>query len=127
MRNVLAVLIAVTATAGAGCALEETDDAQADDPVTGSLSEEDSAASEEALMLAGSCSTSTTNGGHTAVASCSGYLNTGTFRVLTTCCLSSCGGTIGGSWAYLAGGTSTAGCGSAYATNVRIEYGPAGG
>jgi len=78
--------------------------------------------SEEALPItAGSCSTGTENGGHTAVARCSGFLDTGVFRVLTTCCLTSCSGPIGGPWASHANGTSRAGCGSAFASNVRIQ------
>jgi len=76
---------------------------------------------------AGKCTTSITNSGHTAVGKCSGYLNTGTFRVVATPCLTHCSGTVAGRWAFLAGGTSTVSAGSGYVTNVHIEYGPAGG
>jgi len=78
-------------------------------------------------MPAGKCTTSITNSGHTAVGKCSGYLNTGTFRVVATPCLTHCSGTDAGRWAFLAGGTSTVSAGSGYVTNVHIEYGPAGG
>lgn len=115
MRNVLAALIVVTAATGSGCATDNTDDAQSE-------------ASEDLVSPAGgSCSSGTTNGGHTATASCSGFLDTGTFRVVATCCLTHCSGNVAGPWVFRSSGTSTAGCGSAYATAVHIEQGPAGG
>lgn len=131
------LLVAVAAMSLAACAMEMEGDEElwseegeltADESVTAEEEGTEAAgASDEAPTLAGSCSTSTENGGHTAVGRCSGYMNTGTFRVVTTCCLTSCFGPIGGPWAFLAGGTSKAGCGSAYASNVHIEFGPAGG
>jgi hypothetical protein len=99
----------------AGCGVENTEDEQAE------------SVDEVISPAAGSCSTSTADGGHTAVGHCSGYMDTGTFHVVTTCCLTSCGGAIGGPWVFKAGGTSRAGCGSAYATAVHIVFGPAGG
>ena len=103
--------------------------AQALDPGTSSPSQEASPASREALTAAsGTCTPSVENGGHTAVEKCTGFLNTGTFRVVTTCCLSHCdNGETKGPLAFLAGGTSRVGCGSAFATNIHIELGPAGG
>lgn len=124
--GVVAGCVGAEATDGRDPTSEE---AQAQDPGAGSPSPAASAASQEAPPIAaGSCSTGTENGGHTAVGRCSGFTNTGTFRVLTTCCLSHCdNGPIGGSVAFLAGGTSTAGCGSAFATDVQIQFGPPGG
>lgn len=113
MRNILAVLIAATAIAG--CGVDNMDDEQSE------------TADDVIVPAAGSCSSGTTNGGHTAIASCSGFLETGTFRVVATCCLTHCSGSVAGAWAYKAGGTSTANCGSAYATAVGIQYGPPGG
>src|SRR5512142_1226691 len=45
-------------------------------------------ATPSSAMAAGSCSTYLTDAGHTAVGKCSGYLNTGTFRVVATSCYS---------------------------------------
>lgn len=75
---------------------------------------------------AGKCTTSTANAGHTAVGKCTGYLNTGTFRVRGNACITRCV-PIYGNWAYLSGGTSRASAGSGYALNLWIEYGPNSG
>jgi hypothetical protein len=76
-------------------------------------------------LAEGSCTAYITDGGHTAVGKCSGYLNTGTFRIVVTACYTNCE-TIKGPYAYLAGGTSTV-TSYQYLTNPRIELGPAGG
>lgn len=111
-----------------GCGGSETAALPGSSPEEAQVPGQASAESEKAVTpYAGSCSKSIENGGHAAVARCSGYMNTGTFRVLTTCCISRCSGTSSGPWAFLAGGTSRASCGSGYATNVRIEFGPPGG
>jgi hypothetical protein len=81
----------------------------------------------EQALRGGSCSTWTENGGHTAVGHCSGYLNTGTFQVTAMCCLTRCSGPVGGNRAFKSGGTSKAGCGSAYASDLKIVDGPPGG
>jgi hypothetical protein len=118
----VACLCALVLSALTGCGgVDPTEEGQSSDQGPSAASEETIAESQQAL---GSCSKGTRDGGHTAVAKCSGYNNTGTFRVVTTCCLTRCSGTVSGRWAYLAGGTSTASCGGGYATNVKIEYGP---
>lgn len=127
-----ACLSAVLLGVATGCGGPETtalpgstSEAQAQDQGTSSPSQEASAESKEALTgSAGKCSKGIENGGHTAVARCSGYQNTGTFRVVATCCLTHCSGPVSGPWAALAGGTSKVSCGSAYATKVHIESGP---
>jgi len=99
--------------------------AREQDQGTNAPSPRASAESKEALTgSAGTCSTGIENGGHTAVARCSGYQNTGLFRVVATCCLAHCSGPVSGPWAALASGTSKVSCGSAYATKVHIESGP---
>ena len=123
-------VVALAAISLAGCAMEMEGEEQLwseQDELTAEERATEEVADAEAPEIAGSCSTGTENGGHTAVGTCSGYMDTGTFKVTTMCCLTSCFGPIGGGWAYKAGGTSKAGCGSAYASNVQIVFGPVGG
>ncbi|WP_225849921.1 hypothetical protein [Streptomyces sp. HPF1205] len=78
---------------------------------------------------AGGCSTTYSN--TSASASCSGYTNTGTFRIHATFCSYYDGCyTFVGNWAFLDGGTSTAtesGMQSPHYSSSYIEDGPAGG
>jgi len=115
-RFVLAVLSVFTLAAGTACS--------AGDPTE--VGAEESASAE--VQAAGSCSKYTESSGHTGVGKCSGYQNTGTFRITAICCSSHCdNGRKAGNWAFLAGGTSKVSCGSAYATSLQIQQGPPGG
>lgn len=81
-------------------------------------------------MAAGSCG-SPQHSGTTAWISCSGFSNTGTFRVAATFCSYYDGCyTFYGNYAYLSGGTSTvtaSGMQWPSYSSASIDYGPPGG
>jgi hypothetical protein len=78
---------------------------------------------------AASCNTTSSN--TSASATCSGYSNTGTFRIHATFCSYYDGCyTFVGNWAFLEGGTSTAtesGMQSPHFSSSYLESGPPGG
>ncbi|MFZ5892413.1 MAG: hypothetical protein ACOY0T_15240 [Myxococcota bacterium] len=114
-RAGVAYLSAFVLVAATGCGAAENTDSPDSTSDVGQVQQ-----------AAGSCTTSLADGNHTGVGKCSGYMNTGTFRVTAVCC-PYCNTTSYGNWAFLAGGTSKVYCGSTYATTLRIQYGPAGG
>jgi hypothetical protein len=73
-------------------------------------------------QAAGKCTSSVTNGGHTASVTCSGYQTTALFRVVATSCLSTCS-TVTGPWKSMASGTSSVSS-PGYLTNVHYVQGP---